>query len=344
VSCAVNPCEAVTGQSVPGTLVTVVIPCYNGAYYLAEAIRSGLTQTHPSVEVLVIDDGSTDESPEIAQGYPVRYIRQENRGLSGARNTGIAHSRGRYLVFLDADDRLLPDAIASGLRALNEHPECVIAVAGHAFISAGGMRLRTAGKEHAGRSPYEALLRSNFIEMISSVIFRRSIFEEVGQFNPALRAAEDYDLYLRIARAHPICCHSAVVAEYRMHDENMSRNSALMLTTTLHVLRTQQSYLGNDVKRRSAFRAGMRTWRKQYGRRLAAELAGCHALMSVDCLGYKLRTLALRYPQGLLLFLLLRLHPGRQLTLFRREPVESHPSAGNVMRLGRALLAFAQRH
>ena len=119
MSCAVDPCEAVTGQSGPDDLVTVVIPCYNGAAYLAEAIQSGLMQSHSSVEVLVIDDGSTDGSPAIAQGYPVRYIRQENRGLSSARNTGIAQSRGQYLVFLDADDRLLPDAIASGLRVLN---------------------------------------------------------------------------------------------------------------------------------------------------------------------------------------------------------------------------------
>ena len=150
--------------------------------------------------------------------------------------------------------------------------------------------------------------------MISSVIFRRSIFDEVAHFNPALRVAEDYDLYLRIARAHPIWCHSAVVAEYRMHDANMSRNSALMLTTTLQVLQSQQSYLGNDGGRQSSFRIGMRTWRKQYGRKLAAELGGCPALRSVDRLGYKLQTLAIRYPQGILLFLLLRLHPGRRLT------------------------------
>ncbi len=338
---AVNPSEAVATQSGPDDLVTVVIPCYNGAAYLAEAIQSGLMQSHSSVEVLVIDDGSTDGSAEIAQGYPVRYIRQANCGLSGARNTGIAQSRGRYLVFLDADDRLLPDAVASGLRVLTEHPECMMAVGSHAFMSAGGLRLRTVRKDHAGRSPYEALLRSNFIEMISSVIFRRSIFDEVAHFNPALRVAEDYDLYLRIARAHPIWCHSAVVAEYRMHDANMSRNSALMLTTTLQVLQSQQSYLGNDCGRQSAFRTGMRTWRKQYGRKLAAELGGCPALRSVDRLGYKLQTLAFRYPQGILLFLLLRLHPGRRLKGFR--PVESSYSAGNVVRLGRALLELAQR-
>ncbi len=340
MSCAVNPSQAAAKQSGSDDLVTVIIPCYNGAAYLAEAIQSGLTQSHSPVEVLVIDDGSTDGSAEIAQGYPIRYIRQENCGLSGARNTGIAHSRGRYLVFLDADDRLLPDAIASGLRALNEHPECVIAVGSHAFMSAGGLRLRTVRKEHRGLSPYEALLRSNFIEMISSVIFRRSIFDEVGQFNPALRAAEDYDLYLRIARAHPVWCHSALVAEYRMHDANMSRNSALMLTTTLQVLQSQESYLGKDGGRRSAFRTGMRSWRRQYGRKLAAELAGCPALRSLDGLAYKLQTLAFRYPQGILLFFLLRLHRGRLRAI---QPVELPYPAGNVLRIGRALLGFAQR-
>ena len=151
------------GQPGPTDLVTVVVRCYNGAAYLGEALESALNQTHPAVEVLVIDDGSTDHSPAIAQSYPVRYLRQENRGLSGARNTGIGQSRGRYLVFLDADDRLLPGAIASGLRILRQQPACVLAVGAHAFISAGGMRLRIATKDHAMISVYEALLRSNVI-------------------------------------------------------------------------------------------------------------------------------------------------------------------------------------
>src|SRR5215217_7762241 len=93
-------------------LVTVVIPCYNQAHFLKEAIESVLKQSYAHYEIVVVDDGSTDETSEVASSYEgVRLIRQENRGLAEARNTGIKHSEGDFLVFLDADDRLLPEAL-----------------------------------------------------------------------------------------------------------------------------------------------------------------------------------------------------------------------------------------
>ena len=225
------------------------------------------------MEVVVVDDGSTDSSPEIARRFPVRYIRQPNRGLSEARNAGIRESKGSYLVFLDADDRLKPQAIEAGLRALAQRPDCAMTVGDHVFIAADGSYLASSAKESPLHSHYEALLKSNFIEMISSVLFRRSIFDEVGGFDATLRVAEDYELYLRIAREWPICCHAVIVAEYRKHGANTSRNSELMLTTTLQVLKNQAKYLDNDSGRLIAFHEGVRSWRKQYGRQLASELA-----------------------------------------------------------------------
>src|ERR671912_965329 len=113
------------GQHVGTGLVSVVIPCYNQAHFLGEAIESVLSQTYPHFEIVVVDDGSTDNTQEVAARYPgVRYIRQENQGLAGARNAGIRRSNGSYLVFLDADDRLLPEALEVGLEHLNAHPEC----------------------------------------------------------------------------------------------------------------------------------------------------------------------------------------------------------------------------
>ena len=99
-------------------LVSVIIPCYNGETFLGKRSRAPLEQTYPRVEIVVVDDGSTDRSPEIAQSFPVRYIRQQNRGLTASRNLGIGESRGSYIVFLDADDRLMPEAIETGLRVL----------------------------------------------------------------------------------------------------------------------------------------------------------------------------------------------------------------------------------
>ena len=96
-------------------LVSVVIPCYNQAHFLGEAIESVLAQTYPHLEIVVVDDGSTDNTGEVAARYPgVRYVRQENQGLAAARNTGLRHSSGDYLVFLDADDRLLATGRGGG--------------------------------------------------------------------------------------------------------------------------------------------------------------------------------------------------------------------------------------
>lgn len=303
---------ATTDGSVPETrdpLVSVIVPCYNGAAFLEEALRSALAQSYAGVEVVVVDDGSTDSSPEIARRFPVRYIHQENRGLSEARNTGIRESRGSYLVFLDADDRLKPKAIETGLEALALHPDCAMAVGDHVFIAANGSYLANSTKEGPVESHYAALLKSNFIEMISSVLFRRSIFDTVGGFNATLRVAEDYELYLRIARALPICCHATIVAEYRKHGANTSRNSELMLTTTLQVLNEQARYLRNNSSLLIAFHEGIRSWRRQYGRQLAAELARSCSTLSMNHFLRKLLRLASYYPPGVLILILFRILP-----------------------------------
>jgi glycosyltransferase involved in cell wall biosynthesis len=300
---------AVSASRARDPLVSVIVPCYNGAAFLEEALRSALAQSYPEVEVVVVDDGSTDSSAEIARRFPVRYIRQENRGLSEARNAGIRESKGTYLVFLDADDRLKPRAIETGLDALALRPHCALTVGDHVFIAADSSYLADSNKERQLHCHYEALLKSNFIEMIASVLFRRSIFDEVGGFDATLRVAEDYELYLRIARGWPICCHAAIVAEYRMHGTNTSRDSELMLTTTLQVLKSQARYLDNDPGRLIAFHQGVRSWRKQYGRQLASELARSYSTLRMNPLLRKLTRLCSYYPQGLLMIMLLRIHP-----------------------------------
>ena len=312
-----NPCLPAISQrnSLPTSddsdhsLVSVVIACYNGERYLQETIESALAQSHPAVEVIVVDDGSTDGSSEIAQRFPVRYIHQENRGLTATRNLGISVSRGDYVVFLDADDRLRPKAIETGLRVMAEHPECAMTVGDHLFITRDGAYLSGSRKASLRSSHYEELLKSNFIEMISSVLFRRSVLVEIGGFDTTLRVAEDYELYLRIARVYPICCHAGLMAEYRMHQTNASHNSELMLGMTLQVLRRQGQYVRSDRRRLFAFLAGLRNWRKQYGRQLALELARSSCVLDVGHLRRKLLLLLAHYPQGVLAVVLLRLAP-----------------------------------
>jgi len=287
-------------------LVSVIIPCYNGEAFLKEAIESALEQSYHRVEIIVVDDGSTDRSPEIAQQLPVRYIRQPNRGLTPSRNLGIRESRGSYIVFLDADDRLKPEAIETGLRVMAEHPGCAMAVGDHIFVSQDGSYLADSRKACLARSQYEALLKSNFIEMISSVLFRRSVLLEIGGFDTGLRVAEDYEIYLRIARANPVYCHRAVIAEYRMHQANASHNSELMLSMTLGVLRREGRYLEGDATRRGAFRQGIRAWRKRYGRHLASELAATFSTLAFDDVLRKVFLLIHEYPQGLFAIMFLR--------------------------------------
>src|SRR5215210_7397761 len=121
-----------------GGLVSVVIPCYNQAHFLDEAIESVLSQSYTNFEVIVVDDGSTDTTSEVASGHAdagVRLFRQENRGLAGARNRGLAESKGEYVVFLDSDDRLLGEALAVGVRELKSHPGCAFVAGRCTFIA-----------------------------------------------------------------------------------------------------------------------------------------------------------------------------------------------------------------
>src|ERR687890_856397 len=107
-------------QEVVAGLVSVVIPCYNQAHFLGEAIESVLAQSYPRFEIIVVDDGSTDDTSKVAARHPGgRYVYQNNQGVSAARNSGLARSEGEYVVFLDADDRLLPEALVAGFGGLH---------------------------------------------------------------------------------------------------------------------------------------------------------------------------------------------------------------------------------
>src|SRR5829696_17619 len=210
-------------------LVSVVIPCYNQAHFLGEAIESVLDQSYPNFEIIVVDDGSPDDTSEVAGRYPeVSLVRQENRGLSGARNAGLARSEGEYVVFLDADDRLLPEALETHLEHLEAHPECAFASGPCRRIAADGSPLPTPLQRHIEGDHYLVLLHRCYIWPPAVVMFRRAILETVGGFDTSLCPAEDHEMYLRIARRFPVCRHEKVVAEYRQHGTKASGNPAVM--------------------------------------------------------------------------------------------------------------------
>lgn len=256
----------------PGPLVSVVIPCYRQARFLGEAIESVLGQSYPNLEVVVVDDGSPDNVAAVAGRYSgVRYVRQANGGLSAARNAGFRVSRGDFLVFLDSDDRLLPEAVQVGLDCLSRHPECAIALGYHRNFADNGDPVQTPPQRYFEEDHYLALLRHN-ICVPAAVFYRRSVLEQVGGFDEAESPAADYDMYLRIAREHPVHCHRTQVAEYRVHGSNMSRNGRLMLRSTVEVLRKQWPYASKTRAMRAAYREGLRLGREHYGRRTVVEV------------------------------------------------------------------------
>jgi glycosyltransferase involved in cell wall biosynthesis len=254
-------------------LITVVIPCYNQARFLDEAIGSVLQQTHAQRELIVVDDGSTDDTAVVAAKYPeVRLLRQENRGLAAARNRGWAAAQGRYLVFLDADDRLRPQALERGLRCLREHPEAAFAYGRYLNISANGAPLSPSTRPCVENEHYLHLLKANYIGMHAAVFYRREVFTAVGGFNERLKACEDFDFYLRVARRFPIRCHPEVVAEYRQHGSNMTCDMALMLKSVLNVLYSQQCHIKENRSYEEAMKEGVYFWQNLFGEKLVDDV------------------------------------------------------------------------
>lgn len=291
-------------------LVSVVIPCFNGALYLGETVESALAQTHSRMEVIVVDDGSTDNTAEIAQSYPVTYIYQPNRGISAARNVGIQHSTGEYVLFLDHDDRLLPEAVATGVRILEEHPECVVAVGEHRYISADGKAMGSSNKRTDRRDPYLVLLEHNFIETPCSALHRRSGLCSAGLFDETVQGAEDYELYLRTARQSSFIAHDATVSEYRLHSTSTSRNAEAMLLVSRRVLEMELPHLEGDRDKLRMHHRGVKFIHRHFGRRLAQELIRNPQLLRHDY-RRKLDLLKRHYAPGFAAVMMSRLLPAR---------------------------------
>ena len=253
-------------------LVSVVIPCYGQAHYLGEAIESVLAQTYPHLEIVVVDDESTDNASQIAARYPgVRCVRERNSGMAGARNVGIRSTNGDFLVFLDSDDRLLPEAIEAGLAALERRPECACAIGTYRRTSHDGKPLNTHDQPVVESDQYARLMLDNWAGFPARAIYRRSLFEHVRGFDRSLDAAADFGFNLAIARQFPIASHAALVAEHREHGRNSSGDAGKMLRETLAAMHQQRSHVKGDASLRRAYREGGRHWKAYYGELLAAQ-------------------------------------------------------------------------
>jgi tetratricopeptide (TPR) repeat protein len=218
--------------------VSVIIPAYNQAPYLSKSIQSVLDQTCQDFEIMVVDDGSTDDTAAVVQSFHddrIHYIYQENRGLSAARNTGIDNSTAEYITYLDSDDLFLPMKIELLGGVLDQDPDI-------GFLAGQAVPIdeleKPVGKIFDAPMPGDLnqLLLGNPLH-VGSVMLRRSWQEKVGLFDESLRSYEDWDMWLRLARAN---CRMSWVAKpvslYRFHRKQMTRQGNQMTQATFAVL------------------------------------------------------------------------------------------------------------
>lgn len=204
--------------------VSVVIPTYNREDRLPSAIRSVLQQTAPPAEIIVVDDGSTDGTPALVRAYPeVRYLRQENQGVSAARNHGISAAKHDWIALLDSDDEWLPRKLERQWRALERDPRFRFCHTDEIWIRKG--RRVNPMKKHAKHGGYifHHCLPLCVISP-SSALINRELFEHFGMFDPELPVCEDYDLWLRICAREPVLyVDEPLLLKYGGHEDQLSR-------------------------------------------------------------------------------------------------------------------------
>lgn len=203
-------------------LVSVVIPVYNGERFLAEAVASVRAQNYAPLEIIIVDDGSTDGTAELVRGLgdDIQYVYQPNAGPAAARNRGLELARGEIIAFQDADDVWADDKLAGQLALLRQYPA--------AGVVLGATRLIQMNERAPGSGA------SGMVAVLQAALFRRSVFEQVGLLNEQLRLSEDTDWYLRaIEQGVQIITHRQIVLFYRRHGANLTQNSR---DTTAHLL------------------------------------------------------------------------------------------------------------
>lgn len=225
-------------QEINNPLVSVIIPNYNHAAYIADAIRSVLAQDYRPIEVIVVDDGSTDNSRQVvaAFGDQVTYLWQRNQGLSAARNTGIHAARGQYIGLLDADDLYHPSFLRTLVPLLEADATLGAVYGGYQFVDEHGQPLPQIGNPTvAVEEFYATMARGNFLAA-HCLLVRRNCYESIGLFDESLRASEDWDMWLRISRSYGVAGAGVVLVYYRVLSGSMSSDLQRMEQNRIAVL------------------------------------------------------------------------------------------------------------
>lgn len=231
--------------------VSIIMPVYNGARYLASAIESALAQTWPAIQLILVNDCATDNSAEIIQSYlPDPRItllaNRTNSGVATSRNTALQYATGAFIAFHDQDDLWLPNKLELQMAALQQHPEAGLLHTCYARIDSAGDLLPTdrALEQSAFGNPaaktlvgdvFEEIFISNDIQPLTSII-PKHVLDTVGRFNPDLPGVDDYELWLRIARRYPIAHLQTITGFWRQHAAQQSKQGYTMLLMRLKAM------------------------------------------------------------------------------------------------------------
>jgi len=269
--------------------VSVVIPAYNAAWCVRKAIDSVLGQTFRDVEVVVVDDGSTDGTADTlaTYGQSIRVLRQRNGGLSSARNAGIRASQAEYVAFLDADDWWLPGKLAPQVELLRSRPELGFVSAAARVEDADGQLLNLWSCSTCTGPFLPRLFGANgdVAGSGSAVVARRQLFDQVGGFDESLRSLEDVDMWMRLAAVSGYACIAEPAVVILKRPGSMSRNLEVMRNAAVQVMRKNRHLLPADLQgaywRRcmAAVHGDYAKWRYREGQRLAAAAEVAQLLM-----------------------------------------------------------------
>lgn len=244
--------------------VSVIIPTYKVEKYIGAAVQSVLNQTYDNLELLIVDDGTPDRSVEICQQFTdarIKIIRQQNRGLAGARNTGIRHAQGEYLAFLDGDDLWLPEMLEKNVAHLEKSPNVGVSFNRSGFIDEAGNNLGTYTMPQLTNIDVPCLLRGSPIGNGSAAVFRREVFEAIRfednlygtvenfYFDDRFRQSEDIECWLRIVITTPWKIEGIpdVLTLYRVNSGGLSANVLKQLESWERVLEKTRSYAPEQV-------------------------------------------------------------------------------------------------
>ncbi len=220
--------------------VSVVIPAYNAERFIATAINSALSQTYTPHEIIIVDDGSCDNTQAVIAQYgdKIKYIYQPNAGPAAARNLGVREAKGEWVAFLDSDDYWDKDHLEQLMKYADIQNEAVLLYSGKKWVDREGIPIQDFPLQTLFPSGwiFSDMFTENYISSTSVILVKRAIVLDVGGFNEELRIAEDYDLCLRIAAIAPICGVPAYTVNYRRHDRNLTLQTLALIKGHMTVL------------------------------------------------------------------------------------------------------------